>query len=466
MSRARKWARGALGLLVVAALGTTAWVLALMAERDSRLPKLALTLPDERERASHAGLPRKMAELPKRPPLLPAENAALLYREAVNVLPEWTPEDRATIQRALGRSTALSASDTKRLSKLVRAAQPALALTLQGVLRPHCNFGWDTDLTDDEWKQRREVLMGCDRLARLLLVQGRALKNPTEKLSNLARVEHLTRHLTEEPGLLVWQLRGYHAGLVANALYELASREPTLQPVCEEALRAWEPPVGILKRAWWVQCIKEQADARQSRTKPYKTDDAPFLDYNPLWRELDRLDHLLGWKLYADASEVINLRYWREVKNALATVNDKDLTAQWRVLAALDTAEERRAKAFNGYWYPQRYSGVAAQLVVMRLNQELLPLALALGHYRQQQGTYPDTLKALPGAPLVTDPFSGKPLHWKAPVLYSVGPDGKDNGGDPQKDIVLDLDAGRRAPLARSPRGAFRRPGRTTGAVQ
>jgi len=35
------------------------------------------------------------------------------------------------------------------------------------------------------------------------------------------------------------------------------------------------------------------------------------------------------------------------------------------------------------------------------------------------------------------DPFTGKPLLRKGDVLYSVGPDGVDNGGDPALDVVV-----------------------------
>lgn len=466
MSPGKKWARAALALVVAGSLGGVAWVLWRMSERDSRLPKLALTLPEERERARCAALPQTDADLPPRPTLRESENAAPLYREAVNLLPLWELADRTVLQRVLERRVRLKPDEEERVKKLLAAAAPALTQVTQGTQRSGSDFGWHGELTEDDWKQRREVLLGCDRLARLCLVQAQRADDPAARLAWLTRQERLTRHLTAEPGLLVWQLRGLQAALAIPVLDTLADEHPELVGQVEPLLERWTPPSGVLKRAWWMQCVKERDDAQRSRQKPYKTDDEPFLDYNPLWRELDRLDHRLGWTLYADATEVINLGYWRRVKQALAPLPDQDLAAQWRALRALDVAEDRRAKAFAGYWFPQRYSGIAAQLVSIELQRRLLALARALRRYEQAHGSFPETLEALETPLSLQDPFSQKPLRWKAPILYSVGGDEKDDGGERSRDIVLDVSKAREVPGLRGRRGAMRRPGRLSGALE
>ena len=64
---------------------------------------------------------------------------------------------------------------------------------------------------------------------------------------------------------------------------------------------------------------------------------------------------------------------------------------------------------------------------------------LALRAYRLEHGAYPATLAALTPAYLKqipNDPFAASgPLHYKRQgskyVLYSIGPDGKDDGGKP-----------------------------------
>jgi hypothetical protein len=63
-------------------------------------------------------------------------------------------------------------------------------------------------------------------------------------------------------------------------------------------------------------------------------------------------------------------------------------------------------------------------------------VALALERYRRATGEWPATLAALVSGQLAAvpvDPFDGKPLRYRrladGVVVYSIGPDGTDNGG-------------------------------------
>jgi len=61
---------------------------------------------------------------------------------------------------------------------------------------------------------------------------------------------------------------------------------------------------------------------------------------------------------------------------------------------------------------------------------------LALLQYKQSRDAFPETLEAL-NLQNIQDPFSGQPLRYKTQgqgfILYSVGPDQKDNGGSPKE---------------------------------
>jgi hypothetical protein len=91
----------------------------------------------------------------------------------------------------------------------------------------------------------------------------------------------------------------------------------------------------------------------------------------------------------------------------------------------------------------------------------LLQTELALQEHRQRLGRYPESLSDLEPAlapSTVMDTYSGKPFIYRrkgeAYLLYSVGPDGKDNGGVPaarSSDPSGDLVAGR---LGRLPQDA------------
>jgi hypothetical protein len=69
---------------------------------------------------------------------------------------------------------------------------------------------------------------------------------------------------------------------------------------------------------------------------------------------------------------------------------------------------------------------------------ELARLGLATARYRTEMGACPKTLEELTPkfiTAIPPDPFDGKPLRMAARdggvVLYSIGPDGRDDGGAP-----------------------------------
>jgi hypothetical protein len=77
--------------------------------------------------------------------------------------------------------------------------------------------------------------------------------------------------------------------------------------------------------------------------------------------------------------------------------------------------------------------------------------ALRLEQQRRQKGRYPSSLGGLGADPLFTDPFSGQPLVYNSAgtsySLYSVGPNGKDDGGAPLNEARLNPKADGDLPL-------------------
>jgi hypothetical protein len=79
-------------------------------------------------------------------------------------------------------------------------------------------------------------------------------------------------------------------------------------------------------------------------------------------------------------------------------------------------------------------SGSAAQLAARAMvDDALVQLACQLAEHREMQGSYPRTLGEIGGESIV-DPLTGKPFVYRLEgdrfVLYSIGPDGIDGGGD------------------------------------
>ena len=110
-------------------------------------------------------------------------------------------------------------------------------------------------------------------------------------------------------------------------------------------------------------------------------------------------------------------------------------------LKADDVLLQRGAKAANlelliNTWYWSGYSGPVSREAISLANSDLALTALALEQFRSTHGRYPDKLSELnDSSTWLTDPFDGKPLRYRKQssgyVLYSIGPDLKDNGGRP-----------------------------------
>jgi len=84
---------------------------------------------------------------------------------------------------------------------------------------------------------------------------------------------------------------------------------------------------------------------------------------------------------------------------------------------------------------PEEIALHAARYFYVRTRLRLVYTALRLEAFRKTTGRYPARLSELGDSPYFTDPFSGEPFVYRplgnAYVLYSVGPNGIDDGGTP-----------------------------------
>jgi hypothetical protein len=84
-------------------------------------------------------------------------------------------------------------------------------------------------------------------------------------------------------------------------------------------------------------------------------------------------------------------------------------------------------------------AGVARKVMRVETAKQMVVNAIALKRYQLKHGNYPPNLDSLVPefmTTIPTDPVDGKPLHYRLKadgtfLLYSVGDNGKDDGGDP-----------------------------------
>ena len=142
---------------------------------------------------------------------------------------------------------------------------------------------------------------------------------------------------------------------------------------------------------------------------------------------------LKGWQCLLDGSRVAQSKSWLEARPGLK-----------RRIAEL----EKQAKSFSdGGWrylvscdWVDTSESMISRTLGMETQSQLAVTALALERYRLRHGTFPQTLDALVPEFLSTVPvdcMDGRPLRYRLKpdgsfLLYAVGEDGKDDGGNPE----------------------------------
>lgn len=147
--------------------------------------------------------------------------------------------------------------------------------------------------------------------------------------------------------------------------------------------------------------------------------------------------------LWADVDQAKSLSSRAEQIRALRdAIAQKNLSA----LASFSPALSRFSK--DGWWqFPVSKKilgdyGMTSTTCQVEAIRQLTIATIALERYRLKHGGYPDTLDALVPdflAAVPVDWFDGKPLKYRPLpdgqyLLYSVGRDGRDDGGDPRPD--------------------------------
>jgi hypothetical protein len=201
----------------------------------------------------------------------------------------------------------------------------------------------------------------------------------------------------------------------------------------------WDTSDGI----WWAEWLEPVAELGV-RARWW----AGAAMWGVAWREQDQLRHhqiLQRW--IEEARQAATNRFF-----SVSPTGDGELE-----LPLIGDLDPRHPFAMR-YWLSQMLvpslSRATQKAAVTEAFNELLVTACALHRYRLRHGCWPNTLNELTPEFLAEPPrdwFAGRPLRY-APredgtfQLYSVGADGRDDGGDARpigKDTVLAVQRGR-----------------------
>ena len=382
------------------------------------------------------GEPLTLAELVP-PPVPDAQNAAKFYQRANAALPE--PAQRI-----------LSGHDSRHETlnrKELATCQTAIALTRQAAAMPQCSF---PHKLQDPYAGALPQLPMLRQLARLMHQQAQQEAQDGQSgpaLSDTRAIFQISHHVATEPSLIGWLTAVSVESVGYRTLDEILA-QVKLNPTQGRAV------LHDLPSTDWSQALNHAMLGERAMglwafeifhndpaTLPARLSSSPGEPYQRpslIARCFIRLLSLI-WSPMSKLDEIQYLRFMqRTTTHDLQPPFAAQTTAS---IEAEDHAIEAEDHAIPAYALITRiiapvYSRVLVNLDRIEALSQLAEVAVAINVYRTAKGHYPATLKdaeATWGQPLPLDPYSHQPFiyHLQGANFssYSVGPNGKDDGG-------------------------------------
>jgi len=367
------------------------------------------------------------------PEVSDTENAALLYESAILLL-KAQPAPEENLLEYLGelsgkfKDKSIAADELSELKQLIEQDVVARALWVveQGTQRSSCRFDLDYEAGINMLVPHLSALRDLIRIlgakacieaeagrsnAAWELVQTQlrladALRTEPVLIGQLVRIA-LVRHSCDTIKKLceIAPPNGQQSGDLEDLLKSFDDVRPLVHAVDGERLLfgewAFDLPKGeLLRQHAWDDWPHDIMAAMKTWFKP------TFLAY-----------HTAYLRIMHESAQLIEQPYSPERARAVEEIIEKES----RGLAQALVPAMAQVK--------KHHASMQADICVTRAG-------LALLRNKQTGGTFPETLAALDSDD-VMDPFSGGPLLYRSKpdgfVLYSIGPDQKDNGGSPKQ---------------------------------
>ena len=279
-----------------------------------------------------------------------------------------------------------------------------------------------------------------------------------EALQNLESEAALARLYRDEYSLVAQMIRIAIANLGLSATWEALQAPGWTEPQLARLQRAWEP-VDLLEalekgylgtravgadlrdglrgpqsRQVWAAVLPAGSGSGSARA-PFERalrDGVLLPAYKLTSMDRDELFYLQTMQHYIEAARLLKAhRSWKETKPKL-----DGIAAQAN--RTLSSPASRVRYLISAMAIPN-YAKADQTAVHAETERQMTIAAIALERYRLAHGQWPERLENLVPeflSVLPYDPMSGQPLHYRLKpqdgfVLYSVGDDGSDDGGDP-----------------------------------
>jgi hypothetical protein len=389
---------------------------ALAYEAEHRVARMVAAL-------AATGAPTRATQVAK-PSIPAAENAALVYRQAFDVMQMSDDERTLLSEVASGRTSVSDRAVAAQVQGVLKRNAKTLALVRRAAAMPRCNF--EVDRTDWGYRysasKHRRCFLLLNAQSRIQLQAGQG-----EEALPTCMAALRAANAANEP-LQISQLLRY--GMISQGSATLAAilQEAPPPPGQCRAL-AKEIASVDLSDSWTKALITERARDLSSieDVRSGKSSLGDLLDVNT---RVDPHRPFMRWMLAAD-----EIRY-------LAAMNRlvRNAPLPYRKLDDGDGTENRHRgrippAIITGFLGPFPIAGQPRRDQAMA-DLGLAEIALLLRAYHGTQGRYPDTLAELARIidhPVPDDPFSGKPFVYRRQgngfLLYGWGSNLKDDGG-------------------------------------
>ncbi|MGB2866099.1 MAG: hypothetical protein WBC05_22385 [Sedimentisphaerales bacterium] len=397
------------------------------------------------------GRPMKQADVI--PPEVPdSENAALLYESAALLL-KAQPAPEGNLLVYLGGLSDMFIKETIDPDKLAELQQlieqdvvtQALSVVEQGTQRRSCRF-------DHNYNAGINILLPnlplLRRLTFILSAKARleARAGNPDNAWNMARIQlRLADALLTEPIMISQVVRYAMIRMSCRTIRELCE----IAPPNEQQFRSVEDLLAgldevapmvrgidgerLLLGEWAFNLPKNELYKINLNPNDERLEDMPGIIYRLLilratFKPLFLADRATYMRLMHKSAQLFQLfgdSYSHEQAN-------NELYKLSSDIEKIERNEKRHL--LTSMLFPsiirvkQIHREMTAELRITRTG-------LALLQHKQSRDAFPDTLEALKLSDII-DPYSAEPLRYKAQgqdfIIYSIGPDRKDNGGSPR----------------------------------
>jgi hypothetical protein len=425
--RRRRWPRRVLVVFLVLAALYTAYRYTLHRMVEAKLDEIR-----------KQGYPVTLAELDKwYPQVPPDENAASTYIEVFGKMQRPGKEmDKSLPIEGFGdlpeHGKPMPDEMKKVISDYLAMNEETLRLLRKAAIMRHCRF--EMAGSDRRVQHGAEIRQAVRLLALEAILQAEN-QQPAKVTDSISCEIGVVRSLADEPGVIALLLRVACQGLVKMTIEQSLNRislDANQLSILGTKFAESEDEAAVASALAGEWAGTEQffaAPVGDRLCALMASDVSLYKLFLYEYAGLREFDHVRVLQLISQYVTAAKLPLSERLKVARSVAQRAEQSSRWAPFTQLNTV---------GLPLVMRHD--ARRIAYGRLCEA----AIAVEEYRLARGKLPETISALAPKAIPLDPFTGQPLRYKrlakGYAVYSVGEDGKDDGGDEKKDITFTVE--------------------------